>query len=67
VYCRHLFFLKHKEEGDDNLVLLPSLQQNMRENNFKKWREGRELTFKLSLYPLTFGSQFCLLAFALSF
>jgi len=30
----------------------------MQENNPKKWRKGKELTFKLSFCPLIFGSRF---------
>jgi len=33
----------------------------------KKCREGKEVTFKLLLYPFIFSSYFCLLASALSF
>jgi len=40
-------------------------KKNHREE--KICREGKELTFKLPLYPLTFGSCFCPLAFALPF
>jgi len=37
------------------------------ENNQKKWKEGRELTFKLPLYPLTSGSNFkCIILVAIS-
>jgi hypothetical protein len=43
-------------------------RQNTQENNKKKKpKEGRELTFKLSLCLLIFGSHFCPLAFALLF
>jgi len=33
----------------------------------KKCREGKELSFKLPLFPLTFGSCFCPPTFALLF
>jgi hypothetical protein len=67
--------LKHKEEGNYNLLSLPSLFQHYRRRQRrivvifffsntkktkkqKKPRERKELIFKLSLCPLTFGSRF---------
>ncbi len=40
-------------------------KKNHREE--KKWKERKELSFKLPLYFLTFGSRFCLPTFALMF
>jgi hypothetical protein len=59
------------EENDSTLPSSFSFQtqsrQNTQENNNKKKpRERRELTFKLSLYPLTFGSASTLLFQTLS-
>ncbi len=57
--CRYLFLFKHREKGDDSKLLSPSsLQQHHVRKQPKKWREGRELTFKLPLCLLIFGSYF---------
>jgi hypothetical protein len=45
-HCRHFFLFKHKED------------KTHKKTTKKKPREGKELTFKLLLYPLTFGSRF---------
>jgi hypothetical protein len=64
-HCHHLLHLYNNtiEKDDDNVASSSSSQtqrrQNTQENNKKKPREGRELTFKLLLCPLTFGSHFC--------
>ncbi len=51
-HCRHL------------LLYCNSTTQK---NNKKNWREGRELAFKPSLYPFTFGSHFkCVVLVAIS-
>jgi hypothetical protein len=42
-------------------------QKKKNHKEAKICREGKELTFKLPLYPLTFGSYFCPPAFALPF
>ncbi len=55
----HLLLLKQKKR-----------KKTLRKNNHrkeKKCREGRELTFKLPLCPLTFGSYFYPLTFDLLF
>jgi hypothetical protein len=48
-HCHHLFFLCNSTTKKT---------KHTRKKPKKKPREGRELTFKLSLYPLTFGFRF---------
>jgi hypothetical protein len=59
VYSWHLLLLKQEKR-----------KKTLRKKNHKeeeKCREGKELSFKLLLYPLTFGSHFWLPIFALLF
>jgi len=53
-------FLFSSRRGKKNIK-----KKNQKEENI--CREGKELTFKLLLYPFTFGSCFCLPTFALLF
>jgi len=52
-----------------HLLLLKEKKRKEKKNHIekKKCKEGKELSFKLSLCPLTFGSHFCPPASALPF
>jgi hypothetical protein len=58
VFSRHVLLLKQKKRKKTQKKTIKKK---------KKCREGKELTFKLPLCPLTFGSCLCPLAFALPF
>jgi len=58
VFSWHLFIFKQKKK---------KTQRKKSHRKEKKCEKGRELTFKLSLYPLSFGSHTCPPTFALPF
>jgi len=57
---------QHHRKRQQHIAII-FLFSNTQKNNKKKPREGRELTFKPSLYLFIFGSRFCLPVFALLF
>jgi hypothetical protein len=58
MHCCRLLLLKHREEGDINKLLLPSLlQQHHARKQQKKKKEGESLP-KFLICPLTFDSCF---------
>jgi hypothetical protein len=58
VCCHHLLCSNNTKEKDVDALPSSSSQTQRRQNTPKKPREGRELIFKLSLCPFTFGSRF---------